>query len=66
MQAGEVDLIHYTTFAPAAEIDQLRGVSGVRILQQPGHSFTEERLNRGKAPFDNADLLKAFGFALDR
>jgi peptide/nickel transport system substrate-binding protein len=66
MQAGEVDLIHYTTFAPAAEIEQLRSVSGVTIIQQPGHSFTEERLNRGKAPFDNPDLLKAFGYALDR
>ncbi|MCC7363813.1 MAG: ABC transporter substrate-binding protein [Dehalococcoidia bacterium] len=66
MQAGEVDIIHYSISAPAGEIIQLKAISGVEVLQLPSHSFTEFRLNRGKAPFDNADLLKALGYALDR
>jgi len=66
MQAGEIDLIHYTIPPPAGEIIQLKDVSSVTILQLPSHSFTEFRLNRGKPPFDNADLLKAVGYALDR
>ncbi|OAI41555.1 hypothetical protein AYO38_00550 [bacterium SCGC AG-212-C10] len=66
MQAGELDMIHYSVAPSSAEIDQLKGANGITITELPGHSFQEVRLNRGKAPFDNTDLLKAFGYAIDR
>ncbi|MFN0145158.1 MAG: ABC transporter substrate-binding protein [Dehalococcoidia bacterium] len=66
MQAGELDLIHYAVPPSAAELDQIKTASGISLTELPGHSFQEVRINRGKPPFDNTDLLKAFGYAIDR
>lgn len=66
MQAGEVDVIHYISAAPSGEIDQLSPLDEINILEETANGFEEVRLNRGKPPFDNPDLLKAFGYAIDR
>src|SRR5204862_2448049 len=66
MQAGEIDLLYYIGAAPAGDLDQLKPNSNITIIGQPGHGFQEFRLYRGRPPFDNTDLVDAFGFAIDR
>lgn len=66
MQAGELDLIHYSVAPNASLLQQLEGTSGVEVQRLPAHSFSEFRLYLGAPPFDNPDLVKALGYAIDR